>query len=129
MLAGCPRMNEELTSTRKFLMKASQLAPTIVPAEPGWENLGWLDGRLFSSRIIAWRIEMTQCEEHGIEEHVTAISADGFNSNCEAWAAYRDPAGRIFIQSNRIFKDEAELIAEVCERERDVDEHPNNRFH
>ena len=110
-------------------MKEPQLAPTIVPAEPGWENLGWLDGRLFSSRIIAWRIEMRQCEEHGIEEHVTGISADGFTSNCDAWAAYRDPAGRIFIQANHIFKDEAELIAELREREQGSDEHPNNRFH
>ena len=65
-------------------MKAPQLPPTIVPAEPGWENLGWFDGRLFSSRIIAWRIEMKQCEEHGLEEHVTGISADSFNSNSAA---------------------------------------------
>ena len=110
-------------------MKAPQLPPTIVPAEPGWENLGWFDGRLFSSRIIAWRIELKQCEEHGLEEHVTGISADSLNSNSAAWVAFRDPAGRIFIESNRIFKDEAELIAEVCERERDSDQHPNNRFH
>ena len=110
-------------------MKEPRLASNIVPAEPGWENLGWLDGRLFSSRIIAWRIEMKQCEEHGIEEHVTGISADGFTSKCDAWAAYRDPAGRIFIQANRIFKDEAELIAEVREREQDSNEHSNNRFH
>jgi hypothetical protein len=79
-------MDEKLTSTRKFLMKTPQLPPTIVPAEPGWENLGWFDGRLFSSRIIAWRIEMKQCEEHGIEEHVVGISADGFNSNSDAWS-------------------------------------------
>ena len=110
-------------------MKAQQLAPTLVPAEACWENLGWFDGRLFSSRIIAWRIEMKQCEEHGIEEHVTGISADGFNSNSDAWVAYRDPAGRIFSESTRIFKDEAELIAEVCEREGDPDQPPNNRFH
>ena len=102
---------------------------TIASTESRWENLSWLDGRLFSGRIIAWRIEMTQCEEHGLEEHVTGISADGFTSNCDAWAAYRDPAGRIFIQANRIFKDEAELIAEVREREQNSDEHPNNRFH
>ena len=110
-------------------MKAQQLAPTLVPVEPGWENLGWFDGRLFSSRIIAWRVEMKQCEEHGIEEHLTAISADGFNSNSAAWVGYRDPAGRIFSESTRIFKDEAELIAEVCEREGDPDQPPNNRFH
>jgi len=110
-------------------MKDPRLASTVVPAESGWENLGWFDGRLFSSRIIAWRIEMKQCEEHGIEEHVTGISADDFTSNCDAWAAYRDPAGRIFTQTNRIFKDEAELIAELREREQNLDEHPNNRFH
>ena len=44
-------------------------------------------------------------------------------------AVFRDPAGRIFTQANRIFKDEAELIAEVREREQGSDEHPNNRFH
>ena len=45
-------------------MKEPRLAATIVLAEPGWENLSWFDGRLFSSHIIAWRIQTTRCEEH-----------------------------------------------------------------
>jgi hypothetical protein len=53
---------------------------------------------------------MKQCEEHSIEKHVTGVSTDDFTSNCDAWAAYRDPAGRIFIQANRIFKEETRVI-------------------
>ena len=106
---------------------------TIIPAEPGWENLGWVQRRLFSTRIIAWRIESeaVQCEDHShIQDRAVAISADSFTSDCNGWVAYRDPAGRIFAQADHVYTDEAELIAELRERDQHPDnEPPQNRLH
>ena len=114
-------------------MKKPQSALTLVPAEPGWENLGWLQGRLFSTRIIAWRIESAavQCEDHThTQDRAVGISADSFTSDCDGWVAYRDPAGRIFAQADHVYTDEAELIAELRERDRHPDhEPPHSRLH
>ena|SRR2546429_7705380 len=111
-------------------------ASTTIPAEPGWENLAWFEGRLIATRIIAWRIEteIVSCDDpdhiNHLATHVEAIGADGFSSGCAEWAAFRDPSGRIFQSATRVFRDEGELIAELRERDQHPDsEPPPRRLH
>jgi hypothetical protein len=92
---------------------------TVLPREHGWWNLGWLDGQLFSVRIIAWRVEHTTepCPEHddgtvGCDD-VIGISPDGFSSMADLWVAFRDPSGRIFSHALHAYASEDELIAEL----------------
>src|SRR5437667_7770611 len=84
-------------------MKENKLCheSSTIPAQTGWELIGWCDGALFSEPVIAWRIETHDCEhyEDGLHIHVFAVSHTGFNSGCDLFAALRDPKGRILIDS------------------------------
>jgi RNA polymerase alpha subunit len=86
----------------------------FIPPEPGWELFGINhDGSLFTTPVVAWHIEVGSCDHHPDNRHyhVVALAAEGFNSNCEAFAGYRDPKGRIFDETHQSYQDEAELLA------------------
>ncbi len=94
-------------------------APNVIPAEPGWSNIGWVDGNLYEEQIVAWSFELHQCEDQE-ETSAYGISPSGFNSRAGIWCAFRDPSGQIFANPYEVYANEEELIGAMRERDSQI---------